>query len=72
MTQQNGTVKWFNTEKAFGFIVSNGKDYFVHKKAIISGEDKLIEGQSVTFTPKDGSKGEQASLVSVIEPNGNI
>ncbi|MDR1615701.1 MAG: cold-shock protein [Syntrophomonadaceae bacterium] len=59
----NGTVKWFNSEKGFGFITndSGGEDVFVHFSAIqANGYRTLTEGQSVTFDteqdPKDSSK----------------
>lgn len=53
----NGTVKWFNEQKGFGFITNseNGKDIFVHFSAIVSnGFKTLSEGQAVVFdTEKD-------------------
>lgn len=59
----NGTVKWFNAQKGFGFITddSNGNDVFVHFSAIVSnGYKSLDEGQKVTFDtetdPKDSRK----------------
>lgn len=58
----NGTVKWFNAEKGFGFISDeNGTDVFVHFSAIQDeGFKTLEEGQKVTFDteqdPKDSSK----------------
>ena len=59
----NGTVKWFNSEKGFGFITNNagGEDLFVHFSAIASiGYKSLNEGQAVTFNieadPKNSSK----------------
>ena len=59
----NGTVKWFNPEKGFGFIANDagGDDVFVHFSAIqTDGFKTLDEGQKVTFDtepdPKDGSK----------------
>ncbi|WP_426347925.1 cold-shock protein [Alloiococcus sp. CFN-8] len=60
-----GTVKWFNAEKGFGFIeVEGGKDIFVHYSAI-SGEGfkSLQEGQKVQFDIVEGQRGEQAANV---------
>ncbi len=60
-----GTVKWFNSEKGFGFItVDGGNDVFVHYTAIESdGFKTLEEGQAVEFNIVDGQKGPQASNV---------
>ena len=62
-----GTVKWFNAAKGYGFITpSEGtKDVFVHFSAIKSERYKqLIEGQSVTFDAVESPKGLQAANVS--------
>ncbi|MCG1048968.1 cold-shock protein [Staphylococcus epidermidis] len=58
----NGTVKWFNAEKGFGFIErENGGDVFVHFSAIVEdGYKSLEEGQSVEFDIVEGERGEQA------------
>lgn len=69
MTEQNtGTVKWFNSEKGFGFISQqSGDDVFVHFQSIISdGYKTLEEGQKVKFSVTQGPKGLQASQVKVI------
>ena len=57
----NGTVKWFNAEKGFGFIErENGGDVFVHFSAIVEdGYKSLEEGQSVEFDIVEGERGEQ-------------
>ena len=57
-----GTVKWFNATKGFGFITAeDGKDVFVHFSAIKSdGFKTLDEGQKVTFDLEDGPRGPQA------------
>ena len=61
----NGTVKWFNSEKGFGFIErENGGDVFVHFSAIFEdGYKSLEEGQSVEFDIVEGERGEQAANV---------
>ena len=62
-----GTVKWFNETKGFGFIESNGKDYFVHFSAILSqGFKTLAEGAAVIFKPAQGQKGPQAEEVEIV------
>lgn len=59
-----GTVKWFNESKGYGFIESDGEDYFVHFSQIQSeGFKTLHEGQSVEFEKSQGQKGPQASNV---------
>lgn len=63
---QNGIVKWFNDGKGFGFIASEGKDYFVHFKEIQSnGFKSLKEGDRVAFEPSDSPKGPVAKMVSL-------
>lgn len=61
-----GTVKWFNDQKGYGFIVQEeGPDVFVHFSAIQNeGFKSLSEGQSVEFEVVDGPKGPQASNVN--------
>jgi len=63
MTQ--GTVKWFNAEKGFGFIaVEGGNDVFVHFSAITGeGFKTLDEGQEVEFEITEGARGAQAANV---------
>ena len=63
LKMNNGTVKWFNAEKGYGFITNdaNGEDVFVHYSSIISeGYKSLNEGQKVTFDmesdPRDSRK----------------
>jgi cold shock protein len=60
-----GTVKWFNSEKGYGFLArENGPDVFVHYSAITGdGYRSLTEGQQVEFTVEKGPKGLQASNV---------
>lgn len=65
--KQRGTVKWFNDKKGFGFIESEGKDYFVHFRSIQgSGFKSLAEGASVMFKPSEGPKGPQAEEVEAV------
>lgn len=63
-----GTVKWFNGEKGFGFISrEGGADVFVHFSAIKGdGFRNLTEGQKVEFSVEKGPKGLQATNVSVV------
>ncbi|PSO47171.1 MAG: cold-shock protein [Actinobacteria bacterium QS_5_72_10] len=61
-----GTVKWFNPDKGFGFIApeTGGQDLFVHYSAIqMQGFKTLEEGQRVSFTVVEGEKGPQANEV---------
>ena len=62
----NGTVKWFNAEKGYGFISQeSGDDVFVHFSAIQGkGFKTLEEGQSVGFEIEEGPRGKQASNVT--------
>lgn len=62
----NGTVKWFNAEKGYGFISQeSGDDVFVHFSAIQGkGFKTLEEGQSVSFEIEEGPRGKQTSNVT--------
>lgn len=64
----NGTVKWFNGEKGFGFITGeDGKDVFAHFSQINSdGYKTLEEGQNVSFDVVKGPKGPQAENINTI------
>ena len=66
--REQGTVKWFNGGKGYGFIQrAEGEDVFVHFNAIVGdGYRNLEEGQRVEFTVTQGQKGLQAENVSVI------
>lgn len=67
--REQGTVKWFNSEKGYGFIArAVGGDVFVHYSEIrTSGYRSLEEGQSVTFAVTEGQKGPQAQDVDLAE-----
>jgi CspA family cold shock protein len=69
MSKKNGTVKWFNADKGFGFITqeSGGEDVFVHFRAIVSnGFKSLNEGQRVSYEVERGQKGLQAANVTAL------
>jgi CspA family cold shock protein len=62
-----GTVKWFNDQKGYGFIVPDdgGEDLFVHHSNIaIEGFKTLHEGQAVEYVPAQGKKGPEATSVA--------
>ena len=63
----NGTVKWFNAEKGFGFISKDdGEDIFAHYSQInTDGYKTLEEGQKVTFEVVKGPKGYQAENITI-------
>ena len=65
---ERGRVKWFNSEKGFGFIErEDGDDVFVHFSAIQGeGYKSLDEGQEVTFDVEEGQRGPQASNVQKV------
>jgi CspA family cold shock protein len=60
----NGTVKWFNNDKGFGFIKPDdgGKDVFVHHKGLI---DQIQENDQVSYDVEEGKKGPNAVNVKV-------
>jgi CspA family cold shock protein len=64
-----GTVKWFNGDKGFGFISQDGgEDLFVHYTEIqTAGYRSLEQGEKVEFTVTQGKKGMQASAVTVVK-----
>ncbi|CAK0769062.1 cold shock protein [Azospirillaceae bacterium] len=64
-----GTVKWFNSEKGFGFVApaDGGKDVFVHKTALErSGVSGLSDGEPVRLTVRQGQKGPEAVRIEII------
>ncbi|MDX2163447.1 MAG: cold-shock protein [bacterium] len=68
MARTQGTVKWFNADKGFGFIAQeSGEDLFVHYSEIqTAGFRTLEEGAKVEFEITQGKKGKQASAVTVL------
>ena len=68
--REQGTVKWFNANKGFGFIImENGDEIFVHSQAIEGsgkGRRSLRDGQPVSFVVRDSEKGPQAEEVKAL------
>jgi len=56
---EQGTVKWFDREKKYGFVEANGNEYFVHVSNI-ENEEILEQGQCIEFEVGEGKKGPQA------------
>lgn len=68
-----GTVKWYDTDKGFGFIASDdGEDVFVHVSTLPAGVTALKQGTKVEFGIVDGKRGKQALSVSVVGPTPSI
>lgn len=68
MTKQKGTIKFFNSQKGFGFITpaNGGKDIFVHVNNVKGNADSLREGSQVEYTEGMGRKGPEATDVSIL------
>lgn len=65
---KQGTVKWFNADKGYGFITTDDGDVFVHFSAINKdGFKSLDEGQKVTLDVEDSDRGPQAANVTLVE-----
>ena len=73
-TVAQGTVKWFNSEKGYGFIaVDGGQDVFVHFSAIqMDGYKSLEDGQRVEFEIAKGEKGPQAEKVRLLSGSSGV
>jgi CspA family cold shock protein len=68
-----GRVKWYDTEKGFGFLTrDDGGDVFVHKAALPDGVEALVAGQRVDFGVVEGRKGNQALAVKVLEKPASV
>ena len=65
MAKSKGKVKFFNSQKGFGFITpdAGGKDLFVHVNSLEDGTESLNEGQKVEFVEEEGRKGPEAKNV---------
>ena len=65
MTKSKGTVKFFNSQKGFGFITpdSGGKELFVHVNSLEGDTQSLNEGQNVEYDEEEGRKGPEAKNV---------
>ncbi len=63
----NGTVKWFNDQKGFGFIApeDGSADLFVHQSSLPDGQYTLAEGTKVTYDAETGDKGPRAGNVQL-------
>lgn len=68
-----GTVKWYDSDKGFGFIASDeGDDVFVHASTLPEGVPALRPGTKVDFSIVDGRRGKQALTVTVIGPAPSV
>ncbi|MFD7919038.1 cold-shock protein [Streptomyces sp. NPDC059740] len=68
-----GKVKWFNSEKGFGFLSrDDGDDVFVHSSVLPAGVDALKPGQRVEFGVVAGQRGDQALSVTILDPTPSL
>lgn len=62
-----GTVKWFNTQKGYGFIAGDdGKEYFVHHSQLAEGTS-IRDNDKVSFDPAEGDRGLQAKNIALVQ-----
>ncbi len=67
-----GTVKWFNTKKGYGFITGDdGEEYFVHHTALAQGTF-IRDNDKVAFEPAESDKGKQAQNVTLLQKGSEI
>ncbi len=67
-----GTVKWFNRQKGYGFIAGeDGEEYFIHHSALAEGTF-IRDNDKVSFDPVDGDKGKQAQNVVLLQKGSEI
>lgn len=68
--RQQGTIKFFDRKKRFGFIIADDSEYFFHAAAIRGGDYRYLQdGVSVTFILVEGRKGQQADDVIILAKN---
>ena len=68
-----GRVKWYDSEKGFGFIESDeGEDVFLHTSALPAGVTTLKNGARVEFGVADGKRGKQALAIRLLEPRPSV
>ena len=66
----NGTVKWYNRKKAYGFIQGeDGQEYFVHQSALAQGTF-ISDNDAVSFDPAESERGKQAKNVALVQKAG--
>ena len=68
VTKQKGTIKFFNSQKGFGFITPDdgSEELFVHTSNVLGNSQSLREGQKVEFVKRPGRKGPEATEVSLL------